>query len=157
MMATMRAARPIAALYDRDFLAWCEEQAAALRDRRTGALDLAHLAQQVADRGGTLRRALRARLATILQHMLKRDHQAAQATRSWHGTIARERVEIERLIEQSPSLRPSVPEALDKAYADARRLAAAETGIDATRFPKACPYALAEILGDVLGDAAGHG
>lgn len=147
----MRAARPNPELYERDFYAWCTDQAAALRASRTDALDLAHLAEEVDALGITLKRELRSRLATILMHLLKLRFQPERATESWQATIRRERREIALLLEDSPSLRSILPERCAAAYKLARQDAAAETQLPLRTFPEQCPFALSEAIG--TGDA----
>jgi Domain of unknown function DUF29 len=62
-------------LYDRDFFAWTQQQAALLRRAAAGEpssdLDLQNLAEEIESLGKRDRRALPAQLARITEHLLK--------------------------------------------------------------------------------------
>jgi len=148
-------------LYDQDFLAWTQDQAAALRDAaRLGAnmpLDWENLAEEIESLGKSLRRELRSRIGVILEHLLKLEHSTSQEPRAgWMETVDRERSEIELLLEQNPSLRREVGEIITKEMPRAVRFARrnlerhGETG--ATRLASAQyaedQYAEDQILGD---------
>src|SRR5437870_3456082 len=97
-------------LYDEDFVAWSKQQAAALRAAaRTGSnqlLDWENLAEEIEDLSKREQRELSSRLAVIIEHLVKLDHSAAHDPRNgWRRTIRQERAQIERILEQSPSLK----------------------------------------------------
>ena len=102
-----------ARLYEQDFVRWTEEQSSALRDAaRIGTnlpLDWENLAEEVESLGRSQRHELRSRIAVILEHLLKLDRSpAAHPRRGWMETIARERSEIELVLNDSPSLKGDV-------------------------------------------------
>ncbi len=113
-MATRIKARP-GKLYDTDFVLWTREQAAALRAGRLDALDRDNLAEEVESLGRKDRRELESRLTVLVMHLLKWRHQPDQRGGSWDSTIRTQRREIEKLLNDSPSLRAAVAEALGKA------------------------------------------
>ena len=99
-----------AGLYEADFVRWTEHQSRALRDAaRSGVnlpLDWEHLAEEIESLSRSQRRELRSRISVIIEHLLKLEYSPARDPRgAWMDTIARERSEIELLIEDSPSLR----------------------------------------------------
>jgi Domain of unknown function DUF29 len=57
-------------------------------------------------------------------------------------------LDIAELLEDNPSLRAYLEEALGKAYFKGVELAVGETDLPKMNFPTACPYSLTEILGD---------
>jgi len=57
------------ALYDRDIVAWAEEQAHLLRAGRLAELDIEHLAEEIEDLGKSEQRALASRLSVLLAHL----------------------------------------------------------------------------------------
>ncbi len=85
-MATTRTKPPAAKdLYEEDFYVWAERQAALLRARRFEDLDLDNLIEEVADLGGALKRSVRSRIRTIMEHLLKLQHSPAQNPRGgWY-------------------------------------------------------------------------
>jgi hypothetical protein len=108
-------------LYDEDFVAWSQQQAEALRSTAKGGsnqqLDWENLAEEIESLGRSERRELRSRISTIIEHFTKLSHSPAFDPRNdWRQTVRRQRVEISRLLESSPSLRREIPDfALDEA------------------------------------------
>jgi hypothetical protein len=102
-----------AQLYEEDFVRWTEQQSLALREAAQAAsnlpLDWENLAEEIESLGRSQRHALRSRIAVILEHLLKLDQSpATDPRRGWMDTIARERSDIEILLDDSPSLRGDV-------------------------------------------------
>jgi hypothetical protein len=64
----------------------------------------------------------------------------------WRGTIREQRRRIEKLLRESPSLRPFIGEVLSEAYSEAREDAPEETGLPETEFPADCPFTPDEVL-----------
>ena len=58
-------------LYERDYVAWADEQALLLEQKRWDELDLANLVEEVRDLGGRHRDALESQLTRLLMHLLK--------------------------------------------------------------------------------------
>ena len=97
-------------LYDRDLLAWAEQQAAQLRAGQLDQVDMEHLIEEIEAMAGNLRRELKSRLRVLLAHLLKWQFQPRRRSRSWAATIAEQRAQIEDLLEESPSLREHLDE-----------------------------------------------
>lgn len=140
--ARLAADTPEDGLYDEDFVAWIERQAALLRSGTLTALDRANLAEELEDMGKAKRQELRSRLEVLLTHLLKYQFQPAMRTGNWLGTIGEQRHRIEDVVEESPSLRPLLAELLEdaKLYKRAIQKAALETGLSAGTFPPVNPY-----------------
>lgn len=140
-MATARQLeQPTTDLYERDFLAWTENQAEALRTRQVDAIDWVNLLEEVESMGASQRRELESRLTILLMHLMKWVWQPEKRTTSWKLTIQGQRRELVRLIKQSPSLKPLIPEVLGELWNDARDDAEVETGLPLQSFPAACPW-----------------
>jgi len=142
-----------APLYDEDFVRWTEEQAAALRDAAQLGTNL-----QIDSLGRSLRHELRSRLMVILEHLLKLEYSSAIDPRiGWRETINRERLIIEDLLQESPSLRSALGAAIDQAKPRALRLAAGSLSdhgeTTAIRLPN---YTEDQILGDWFPGQAPH-
>jgi hypothetical protein len=152
-MAT-KATRERGASYDADFYAWAREQAALLRAGRFDELDLEHLIDEVDDLGGALKRSVRLRVRTIIEHLLKLEHSPAVDPRAgWYDTVLTQRDDL--LDDLTPTLRRQVQDELPELYVRARKRAATslrrhgeDTAADA--LPDSCPYALDQITGDWL-------
>jgi hypothetical protein len=65
---------------------------------------------------------------------------------SWRAAIVEQRSEIQDQLENNPSLKRHLSEALAKAYPKAIALAVDETGLPKKTFPLACPYSLEQLL-----------
>src|SRR6516225_5265938 len=117
-----------AQLYEEDFVRWTEEQSRALRkasqSRVNLALDWQNLAEEIDDLGRSVRRELRRRLTVIVEHLMKLEHSPAIDPRGgWMDTINRERLNIEDLLEDSPSLRRELPSMIERLKPRVARLA----------------------------------
>ncbi len=134
------------ALYDQDYLAWTEQQAALLRAERLGELDIANVAEELEDMGRSEWRELENRLEVLLMHLLKRDHQPSRRSRSWDATIREQRNVFRRLFKRSPSLKRDLEATVAEVYGDALGRAVVETGLDPAVFPNTVPYTLEQIL-----------
>jgi hypothetical protein len=132
--------------YEEDFYAWTVEQARLLRSGELSAIDAANIAEEIASMGRSDRRAIERRLTVLMTHLLKWQKQSKMRSGSWSGTIAEQRRRIAKLLEESPSLRSVVAEALAEAYGEAREAASNQTGLPETEFPAACPFTADEVL-----------
>ena len=137
-----------AALYESDFYTWCMREARLLREGRLGELDLPNLAEEIESLGNEQEHALQSSLRILLVHLLKWRYQPKRRTRSWAGTIVRERGNYDDRLQKNPGLKPVQPELLAKAYRRARRETAAETGLPLATFPEAGPFTLEQALDD---------
>jgi hypothetical protein len=137
-----------AALYDADFFEWTQQTAVLLREGRFGEVDVAHVAEEIEDMGKSEFRELKNRMAVLVAHMLKRDHQPQKRTRSWDLTIKEERLRLHDLLAEMPSLRAKLPRDAKSFYRLARVLAAKESGMEEDEFPPSCPYTVPEILSE---------
>ena len=141
---------PEPSLYDRDFYAWTQDQAAKLRARgmsdNEGAIDWENAAEEIESLGRSEKRALESRLAVLLLHLLKWRRQPAHRSGSWKGSIAEQRRRLGRLLTENPSLHAHPGEVLASAYATALTDAVAQTGLDRRSFPATCPFTIEETL-----------
>ena len=133
-------------LYDRDFFAWAGEQAALLRAGRLAEADIAHIAEEIESMGRSEKRELVSRLKVLLVHLLKWQFQPGGRGNSWRLTIAEQRREVAEHLDDNPSLRARLAEAMASAYGGAVLTAARETNLDPGTFPEGCPWDYATIM-----------
>jgi len=138
----------IQSLYETDFYSWTQEQAKLLRHQQWSQLDLPNLIEEIESLGKQQRAELRNRLKVLMGHLLKWEYQAERRTRSWLMTIRIQRRDTQELLEENPSLKRYLEEALQKIYESGRDLAAGETNLPLKTFPENCPYTLDEIFRD---------
>ena len=132
--------------YDEDFYAWTVEQARLLRSGEFSSIDVENVAEEIESLGRSDKRAIEGRLTVLLMHLLKWQVQPKMRSGSWSGTILEQRRRIEKLLRESPSLRPFVTEVLAEVYSEAREAASNETGLPETGFPAECPFSADEVL-----------
>jgi len=118
--------------YDLDIYAWSQRQGALLRrlaagERVNGSdLDWPNIAEEIETVGRSERRAIASHLANIIEHLMKLEASPAVDRRpGWRMTIERSRIEIEALLDDSPSLKSQVDELIVGELPRARRLASA--------------------------------
>lgn len=133
-------------LYHKDYYAWISGQVDLLRQGRLQEIDQDMLAEELEAMGRRERNELVSRLIILIAHLLKWQYQPEHRTSSWRGSIVEQRVQVNREIRLSPSLKAFLGEAISEAYPDARHIANQETGIAAAAFPESCPYRQSEIL-----------
>jgi hypothetical protein len=132
-------------LYETDFHAWAQQQAALLRGGALSSADIAHIALEIESMGRTEKRELISRLAVLLTHLLKWKFQPALRGNSWRATIKVQRRELARHLNDNPSLKAKLTEAMTDAYGDAILIASRETGLDEQAFPGNCPWSYEQI------------
>ncbi|NJN22964.1 MAG: DUF29 domain-containing protein [Leptolyngbya sp. RL_3_1] len=138
--------QPTPSLYDTDFYHWTQAMASALRQGCWQDLDIDNLIEEIESLGRSDKRAIKSRLELLLMHLLKWIYQPERRSNSWQATMIEQRIRIADLLEESPSLKPYLQAEQSRCYANACKLAAAETGLEPTTFPKQCPFTLQMIL-----------
>ncbi len=133
-------------LYESDFYAWTQKQAQLLRSHQWEQIDIENLVEEIETLGRQERRELVNRLGVLLGHLLKWQFQAENRSNSWRATIREQRRKLTKLLQESPSLKPYLSEALAEAYQDAINLAIKDTNLPDGTFPTSCPYTLEQIF-----------
>ncbi|MGH7916829.1 MAG: DUF29 domain-containing protein, partial [Candidatus Binataceae bacterium] len=98
-------------LYKRDPYTWALEQARALRERRSAALDWDNVAEEIEDVGQRQRDKLTSYLARILQHLWKLSHWSSMRTRNqriWRVEIDAYRDSAHQQLRRNPGLKGSI-------------------------------------------------
>lgn len=138
-------------LYDQDFYAWTQQQAALLKAGRLSDVDVEHLREEIEDLGGEQKRALRSQLRHLLTHLLKlRCSPADNPRRGWMEEVSNARAEIEDRLDGSPSLKAHVDELLADVWPRARRQAIVQMANHGEHpdVPAACPFTPAQAVDD---------
>lgn len=133
-------------LHERDFYAWTEQQISLLESGNLADVDIENLIAEIKDMGARERRELINRLAVLLAHLLKWHYQPSFRGRSRQLTIKEQRRQLQRLLQDNPSLQAKLEEFIADAYIDSVLLAAKETGLEESAFPAECPYRQEDIL-----------
>jgi hypothetical protein len=147
--------------YDTDLVLWSREQAELLRrmaagERVNDRVDWEHVAEEIESLGNSDRRDLSSRIQTVLRHLIKLEVSPADRPRAgWKRTIVEQRIQIARLLKDSPSLRQLLPDAIRDELPDARTLASldlAEFDAQPAADPDSLVFSDAQVLGPWLPD-----
>jgi len=134
-------------LYKKDYYPWIDKTIFLLENHQFSELDLENLIEEIKSISISKQKALKSNLSVILWHLLKYLQEPEKQTRSWALNLFEHRERIEEDLENSPSLKSFLTEEnFKKCYNKARKKAAIETGINLDKFPKDCPFTLAEAL-----------
>ena len=136
--------------YETDVVAWANEQAGFVRAGRFDQLDLEHIAEEIEDVGKSEQRELASRMAVLMAHLLKWEHQPARRSKSWQYTLTTQRKEVAYVISEAPSLRTKFSDErwLDIVWSKAKSQAERETGLDIDTFPEVCPWPISDVLSE---------
>jgi hypothetical protein len=139
----------ISNLYDSDYQLWLENTINQLRRGDFQGVDWQNLLEELADLGKSERRALESLLTRLLEHLLKLTYWQSQRDYNqagWKKEIRNFRIQIKKILKDSPSLKSYLREILQECYLDARNLLIDETQLDASIFPLEVLASLEEIL-----------
>lgn len=137
---------PTASLYEADYHAWTQEQAAKLKRGDFAHIDVPNLIEEIESLGRSEERELASRLAQLLMHLLKWEYQRLRRGKSWTRSIREQRRSVEKLLQRMPSLRPTLDAAIADAYPDALVLFERDTGLNIVPLPEECPYTVEQVL-----------
>ena len=133
-------------LYEQDFYQWTHEQAGLLKAGALSQLDIPNLIEEIESMGRSEKRELRSRLTVLLMHLLKWDYQPDRRSGSWKSTINTQRMDIDFVLKDNPSLKHNLEMVINETYQIARERAADETGLPESVFPLSCPYTVDHIM-----------
>ena len=135
-------------LYELDFYAWANEQAALLHAGRFGELDLDNIAVEIESMGRSQTSELVNGLAVLLTRLLKWRRQPGCRSNSWRLTAREQRLRIDRQLRDNPSLKAQLPHAVANGYRLAKIKAERETGLPAQSFPEDFPFSFDQAIND---------
>lgn len=111
---------PQKSLYEKDFHTWLEHTVAKLKQHHFEEIDLDYLIEEVEGLAKRDQRELKNRLRVLLAHLLKRTYvQSPNDYRGWELTINEQRLQIQDLLEESPSLAAYIEEQLPQLWQQA--------------------------------------
>jgi hypothetical protein len=148
--------------YDLDFYAWTQRQGGLLRRLAAGErvndaeLDWPNIAEEIETLGRSERGAVASRIRNVVEHLMKLEASPASEPRAgWRRTIKRERIEIESLLDDNPTLKPVVSKMIALELPRARRLVLAsleEYGEMPRLDLESLSYSEQQVLGEWLPD-----
>lgn len=132
--------------YDQDFYAWVTENASLLRQGQLNKIDIENVAEELEAMGRSEKRGLVSHLSVLIAHLMKWQFQEKLRSKSWKITIERQRIEINDVLEENPSLKYQIQEIMPKAYKYALNILKEETPLDSSFLPKECPYTFPQMI-----------
>lgn len=142
----MRQAKHTNPLYTTDFYEWTQTQVKLLRSNELDKVDLEHVIEEIESLGKSERSALKNQVIRLLVHLLKIKYQPSRHTRSWDRSIGNAKIEIEKILEDNPSLKREMEMIFNEAYPHARKKASVETELELKTFSEKCPWTMKEIM-----------
>jgi len=133
-------------LYDTDFYAWTLEQSKLLQGANWQDLDIENLVEEIESLGKQEKRELENRLGVLIGHLLKWIYQPNMRSRSWQVTIRVQRQQIQRHIQQNPSLKSYLSDAIAVGYDLGLEIFFKETQLLDADLPEVCPFTNAQIF-----------
>lgn len=134
--------------YNRDFFQWTKQQTSLLKKKQFKDLDIANLIEEIRSLGKRDKRSLKSHLIILLTHLLKNQfHPEGKGnSSSWDASIKNSEMEIQLILEDSPSLKKELKTIYESAYAYAREKAAIESGLNIAVFPEKSPWKIQDII-----------
>jgi Domain of unknown function DUF29 len=136
------------ALYEQDFYAWTQRQAALLRrlPNAGNELDLEHIAEEIGDLGKSDLRAAQSLCRHIIEHFLRLEYSGLEPpAEHWRDEIVEWRVQLAQILTRSIEAKLDVPALYRTAITLVHRLERDVPGLT-NRLPPACPYTLEQIV-----------
>ena len=146
-------------LYETDIMEWSEHQAALLRrlaagERVNDQVDWPNVIEEIETVGRSERTALGSQVNRVILHLMKLEASpATDPRRGWLDTIDEARAAIDRILEDSPSLRRELPGIVQAELRRVRKLvqAALDRYGETPRVPlDSLDYAANQVTGDWL-------
>ena len=116
-----------------------------LRQGKLTEIDIPNIAEELESMGKSEKRELFSRLAVLVMHLLKWQYQSQKRSNSWLATINTQRMDIELLLQDSPSLKHDIDKILNEVYINAKKMFERETGISKKQLPETCPYTFMQV------------
>jgi len=137
--------------HDEDFYGWAMANASLLKQRKYQEADMDMIIEEMETLGRSNKRELINRMGVLMAHLMKWGYQPTLLPlhqKSWKGTIIRQRIDLEDLLSENPSLKSHMQEAMPKAYKYAFAILEEETPLNLKELPVECPYTFEQIMND---------
>lgn len=132
--------------YLEDYGSWITAQIELIRNGELDQLDVEHLLEEIEGLARSNFDAFKSAIRIVLIHMLRWDIQTDYRSRSWSVSIDGHRKRVGECLEESPSYKSRIEEAVLKAYRRARYDAAKETRLPLKHFPETCPFTYEDVM-----------
>ncbi len=129
---------PTHQLYDKDYQLWLEKTLEQLRNGQYSEVDWTNLLEEIEGMTRRDKRSLKSLLTRLFEHFLKIAYWEFEKNYNqagWEGEIQNFRVQIRRLLQDSPSLKPFLETIVEECYQDAVKITYKKTRLPSETFP----------------------
>ncbi|WP_353932123.1 DUF29 domain-containing protein [Okeanomitos corallinicola TIOX110] len=136
-------------LYNRDFYIWLQTTANLLENNKFAELDIKNLIEEINSMGRSEKKELKCRLIILIEHILKLEYwqiEKENNARGWRNTVAKQRLQIELTLEESPSLRNMLDDIFEECYQKARQYILKRYQLSSDLFPENPPFSVVDAL-----------
>ncbi len=136
-------------LYDTDYLLWLETILIQLAGGDFTNIDLENLIEEIQDLGKSEKHAIASYLMRLCEHLLKVQYWESEpenCLRGWEVEIANFRIQIQRKLKSSPSLKNYLQDNFLEEYCHGRKLFLKASGLEASLIPESPGFTLEEAL-----------
>jgi len=137
------------ALYYQDYYLWLKTTINQLRTGQLTAVDLDNIIEELESMSRREKRKIESLLIKLFEHLLKLQYWHTEREHNeghWKGEIRTFRRQINKRLEDSPSLKPYILEIFDECYSEARVEASERSQLPLDTFPVTPIGSLADIL-----------
>lgn len=127
------------ALYEQDYLLWLEQVAEQLRHKDFNGLDIPNLIEEIDDLGKSEKHAVASYLMHLCEHLLKLKFWGAERDRCFRGwtvEVTNFRLQLQRRLKASPSLKVYLENIFDEEYSNGRMLFLNASGLEPQKVPE---------------------
>ncbi len=146
---TILTANTPTSLYEQDYHLWLEQTLTQLRLGKFTHLDLEHLIEEMEDLGKSEKRSISSYLMRVCEHLLKIKYWESERDRcfrGWDTEVTNFRIQIQRSLQNSPSLKNYLSEHFELEYRNGRTLFLKVSGLDASLIPEQPCFSLEQAL-----------
>lgn len=125
-------------LYEQDYLLWLERVVEQLRRKDLNGLDISNLIEEIDDLGKSEKHAVASCLMHLCEHLLKLkywDAERDRCIRGWTVEVTNFRLQLQRRLNASPSLKVYLENIFDEEYSNGRMLSLNASGLVPQRVP----------------------
>ncbi len=136
-------------LYDTDYNLWLLDTVQKLEKQEFNGVDWNNLIEEILDLSKRDKRKIESLLIKLIEHLLKLAYWQTEKDRCeahWQGEIRTFRIQINRQLEDSPSLKNYLMSKLDQCYQKGKAIASDRSQLPLNTFPDKSIATLDEIL-----------
>ena len=139
----------LASLYDTDYQLWLDKTVAQLKTHDFSSIDLENLIEEIASLGKSDKRSISSYLMRLCEHLLKIKYWESEremSLRGWKLEVRNFRLQIQAILQDSPSLKNYLRENFVGDYRKGRKLFLDGSELDSTSIAKEPWFTLEQAL-----------